>query len=133
MNKEDFETLALEAIKLIPQKFLNKLSNVVITIQDKPDKWQLQSLKMGEGYYLLGLYEGIPQSQRRHYTNVLPDKITLFQKNIEREGKGETNLIKKIIKNTIWHEIAHHFGFDELELSQIEMKNEEPSPKFNKK
>lgn len=123
MSKKEFEKIVAEAIKFIPQKFLRKLANVVIIIQDKPDKWQLKKLKEQDGYRLLGLYEGVPQLQRGFYSSVLPDKITLFQKYIEEEGKGDINIIKEIVRNTVWHEIAHHFGFDESEIKKLKTKN----------
>jgi predicted Zn-dependent protease with MMP-like domain len=47
----------------------------------------------------------------------LPDKITIFKGPIERVAKSEKE-IKEIIKNTIWHEIGHHFGLSEKELEK---------------
>jgi len=56
----------------------------------------------------------------------LPDKITIFQKSIEAEADDEKD-IKEIVKNTVWHEIAHHFGMDEAQVRQAEVKRRKTS------
>ena len=64
----------------------------------------------------------MPQLERgANYTAVLPDKITIFQKPIEAAARDEKD-IKEIVKNTVWHEIAHHFGMDEARVRQAEAK-----------
>lgn len=121
MTQKKFEKLVNEAIKTIPEKFLKKLDNVVIFIKDEPNSYQGQFLT-------LGLYEGIPQTERWHYSQVLPDKITIFKKPIEKLAFQEANLklreekIKQIIKETVWHEIAHHFGMNEKEVREGEKR-----------
>jgi hypothetical protein len=68
---------------------------------------------------ILGLYEGVPQTKRWYYSQALPDKITIFKNSIERMACSEDE-IKKIVKNTVWHEIAHHFGMDERKIREVE-------------
>ena len=121
MTKEKFEEIVREGIKAIPKKFLEKLNNVNICIEDNPTSYQLGKLKNKEGFLLFGLYEGIPQTERRRYSQALPDKITIFKKPIEQVAKSEKK-IKEIVKNTVWHEIAHHFGMNEEEIQMIEKK-----------
>ena len=70
---------------------------------------------------LFGLYEGIPQIKREQYGQVLSDKITIFKNPIERVFRNPED-IKKAVKNTVWHEIAHHFGMDEKQVRQAEQK-----------
>jgi len=119
MKKEDFEKLVKEGIEDIPEKFLKKLDNVEIVVEEEPRPHQLESLKRSQGIRLLGLYQGIPQTKRCHYGEVLPDKITIFQKPIEEIALSEKE-IKKIVKNTVWHEIAHHFGMTEEQIKKAE-------------
>ena len=68
---------------------------------------------------LLGLYEGIPLTERYGYDMVLPDKITLFQKPIEAICDNQEQITEEISK-TLIHEIAHHFGLDDNHLDQLE-------------
>jgi len=121
MTQEKFEELVNEGIKAIPKKFLEKLDNVDIVIEDEPTPEQLRKLRMKGGSFIFGLYEGVPQTKRWHYGQVLPDKITIFQKPIEKIARSETE-VKKIVKNTVWHEIAHHFGMDERKVREAEYR-----------
>jgi len=122
MERKKFEMLVEEGMKAIPEKFLKKLDNVVIVVEREPSRDQLKKLKMRRGWALFGLYGGVPQTTRGgHYTNVLPDKITIFQKSIE-ENADDTEDVKRIVRNTVWHEIAHHFGMNEAEVRAAESK-----------
>lgn len=128
MTSEEFEEIVREAIKEIPKKFLDKLDNVDICVEDCPNLEQGKKLKIGKGYLLFGLYEGIPQTERRNYGQVLPDKITIFKKPIERAARSrliekfERREIIEIVRDTVWHEIAHHFGMDEKRVREAERK-----------
>ncbi|MDP3043579.1 MAG: metallopeptidase family protein [bacterium] len=122
LNQAEFEEIVSEGIKAIPEKFLRKLNNVAIVIEDEPTPDQIKKLNIHKGWALFGLYEGIPQAIRGiNYSAVLPDKITIFKKQIEGEARDKED-VKEIVKNTIWHEIAHHFGMSEARVRQAEMK-----------
>ncbi len=113
MTRKEFEKLVAKGIDSIPPRFLEKLSNVAVVIESKPTAPQKKKLKIRKGWTLFGLYEGVPQMSRGvNYGGVLPDKITIFQKPIEETAKNPGE-IEEIVKNTVWHEIAHHFGMDE--------------------
>jgi len=120
MERKKFEKMVNEGIKAIPKRFLEKLDNIAIIIEDEPTPYQLRKLR-NRGGLILGLYEGVPQTKRRHYSEVLPDKITIFQKPVERLTHSEKE-IKEIVKNTVWHEIAHHFGLEEKRIKEVESR-----------
>ena len=119
MNCKEFEKTVKEGIKAIPKRFLEKLNNVSLCIEEEPTPYQLQKLRTRKNPLILGLYEGVPQTKRLYYGQVLPDKITIFKKPIEEVARSEEE-IKEIVKNTVWHEIAHHFGMDEREVRKAE-------------
>jgi predicted Zn-dependent protease with MMP-like domain len=121
MDREKFEELVKEGIDAIPERFLEKMDNVDIVIEDKPSEEQIKKLKLGKYSRLFGLYEGIPQTKRGYYSGVLPDKITIFKKPIEEVAFNDEQ-IKEIVKNTVWHEIAHHFGMDEERVRKAEKR-----------
>ena len=121
MNQEKFEGIIKEGIKAIPERFLEKLDNVDIVIEDEPTPYQLRKLRARENSLIFGLYEGVPQTKRWHYGQVLPDKITIFKKPIEEMARSEKE-IQEIVKNTVWHEIAHHFGMDEKGVREAEVR-----------
>ncbi len=125
MELEKFGKLVNEGIKAIPKRFLEKLDNVDIVIEDEPTSYQLRKLRVRGNSIIFGLYEGVPQTKRGYYGQVLPDKITIFQKPIEQVAHSEEE-IKEIVKNTVWHEIAHHFGLDEKRVREAEVRRKKP-------
>jgi len=122
LNRTEFEKIVKEGIRAIPEKFLRKLENVAIIVEDEPTLAQKKKLNLHPSWTLFGLYEGVPQLERgTNYSAVLPDKITIFQNPIEALARDEKD-IKEMVKNTVWHEIAHHFGMDEARVRQAEAK-----------
>ncbi|HCC59764.1 MAG: hypothetical protein A2402_00005 [Candidatus Staskawiczbacteria bacterium RIFOXYC1_FULL_37_43] len=118
MNHEEFEQLVKQGIDAIDERFLQKLKNVEIVIEDDPSLYQIEKLRM-KGGFLFGLYEGVPQTKRESYGQVLPDKITIFKNPMEQVFSNPED-IKRAVKDTVWHEIAHHFGMDEKQVRQAE-------------
>ena len=121
MTIEKFEELVNEGIKAIPKKFLAKLDNVDIVIENEPTSEQLEKLRIRRDSFLFGLYEGIPKTKRWGYGQVLPDKITIFKNPIEKIAQSEQK-VKRLVRDIIWHEIAHHFGMDEKEVRKVESR-----------
>lgn len=120
--KYDFKQLVQQAIEELPERIRTKMDNVEIVIEDLPTKEQLTRAGVARGHSLFGLYQGVPQTKRGvYYGNVLPDKITLFKRVIEGRHQN-TDAIKERVKRTVWHEIAHHFGFDEKGVRDLERK-----------
>jgi len=122
LSREEFEEMVEAGIAETPEKFLRQLDNVVIVVEDEPTRQQAKRLNIHADWTLFGLYEGVPQAARGdHYTSVVPDKITIFRRPIEAAAESREE-IKEIVKNTVWHEIAHHFGMDEDEVRRAEAK-----------
>ena len=122
IERKVFRDMVEAGMADIPDRFLKKLDNVSIVIEDEPTPEQIKKLNLRSGWTLFGLYEGVPQTSRgSNYGSVLPDKITIFQKPIEQAAKNSDD-VKEIVKNTVWHEIAHHFGMNEKEVRQSESK-----------
>lgn len=120
MEKEKFEQLVLKAIEKLPEEFLELLDNVDVCVEDYPTHKQFTQEDTDSDTLLLGLYEGVPQTNRgSYYGMVVPDKITIFQKNIESVTSSD-NEIEEQIQQTVRHEIAHHFGSSEETLRIIE-------------
>jgi len=122
MDREKFEILVVEAIDNLPLEFRNKLENVDVIVEDWPTSRQLKEVKLSHRSQLLGLYQGVPQTNRgRGYGLVPPDKISIFRKPIEGQCHSNEEIGVKITE-VVCHEIAHHFGIDERTLRSIEDK-----------
>ncbi|MDP3982022.1 MAG: metallopeptidase family protein [bacterium] len=122
VSPQEFEQLVEEGIAEIPEKFQSLLDNVAIVIEEKPSQEQRERMKLDEhNTTLLGLYEGIPQTQRSFYSHVVPDKITIFRLPM-LEVCSTPEEVRKTVKNTVWHEIAHHFGSNEYRVREAEQE-----------
>ena len=126
MDRQKFEQLVAHAVEELPDEFREMLENIDVVVEDLPSIGQLRKLKLGRGMTLLGLYEGIPLTQRNSgYSMVPPDKITIFRKVIEDKFSNSDEVsIKAEIQKVVRHEIAHHFGIGDGRLSEIERERE---------
>jgi len=120
MKQRQFEQLVDKALESLPPEFQQLLDNVAIFIEDRPSRSLLRELGMSANDTLLGLYEGVPQTERTtSYDLVTPDRITLFQRPIEDSCDTDTEVAEEI-RRTILHEVGHHFGIDDDRLDEIE-------------
>jgi predicted Zn-dependent protease with MMP-like domain len=125
MERAEFEKLVARAVNNLPEEFQDRLENVDIVVADQPTRYQLSKSDIEPGNILLGLYEGIPQTERgSHYGMVPPDKITIFQKSIEAVYHEDLKIIREI-ERVVKHEIAHHFGIGDARLDEIEGNRED--------
>ncbi len=118
MQQEEFEELVLDAVEGLPQKLLSNLDNLVIVVEHWPSAEQMAEHGLESRDELMGLYEGIPLTERAGYNLVPPDKITIFQGPLEAMCSTLEELVTEVQK-TVRHEIAHHFGFDEDSLEEL--------------
>ena len=115
MDDAEFEKLVGEALDSLPEEFAKKLSNVSVTFADEPTPYQLRKMRLPPWALLFGLYEGVPQTRRGHYTAVLPDKVTIFKNSILRVSNTPEE-VRAQVRATVIHEIGHHFGLSDQEL-----------------
>ena len=119
ISREQFERLVHKALSDIPPDIRLSIQNVDIVVDNVASMNQIAGTGIENEMELLGLYEGIPITERYGYDMVLPDKITLFQKPIEAICDNQEQITEEISK-TLIHEIAHHFGLDDNPLDQLE-------------
>lgn len=110
MTNEDFGQIVRDTIEHLPREFKSQLDNVDIVIED----WPGEDLPVITPGLLLGLYQGLPKTKRFSYS-LLPDKITIFKGPILHIAHDD-NEAKQIIKDTVLHELGHHFGLSDEEL-----------------
>jgi predicted Zn-dependent protease with MMP-like domain len=106
----EFETLVADALDTIPPALRAAMQNVAIFIEDESP---------AGGPVLLGLYEGIPLTERdQWYAGVQPDRITIFQLPILRICRTREDVVAEV-RTTVVHEVAHHFGIDDDRLHEL--------------
>lgn len=127
VNHDDFARLVAEEYpRAVPEKFLPLVKNCAVLVEDDPEGELLDEMGVPEDGTVLGLYRGVPLSERGSDYGVageLPDTVTLYRLPIlneaEDSGGGEDE-IRRVIRETIWHEVAHHFGLDEDAVMKME-------------
>jgi len=67
---------------------------------------------------LMGEYIGVPLTERGAWEAPPPDKIVLYQKNIEAACESEDE-IREEVRLTVLHELGHYFGMDEEQLEDV--------------
>ncbi len=122
MRPEEFEESVERALLRLPERIRGMMDNVAVCVEDQASREQLDSVGVRSKNALLGLYEGIPQNAwGRGWGNNLPDKVTIFRIPIEKMSSGPEDM-EELIRDVVWHEVAHHFGFDEEEVAALEEK-----------
>lgn len=108
VDPERFEELVGDALDQIPEELVVLMDNVVVLVADEPDE---------EG--LLGLYEGVPLTEREAYGGLeLPDRITIYRLPICALAATEDDVVDEVAV-TVVHEVAHHFGIDDDRLDEL--------------
>ena len=121
MNRTQFEEYVDEGIAALPEWVRKELNNVAFLLSDAPTRTQREENDLGENDTLFGLYEGVPLSERGNTEVLMPDRITIFMEPILEIYKREDD-VRECVKNTIWHEVAHHFGHGEEWVEAEEQK-----------
>ena len=114
----DFGAVIDAAIERLPATFLAELGSVAITVEDEPTPDQLASVGAA-GLY--GLYFGVPRTRWGADGAAAPSRITLFSGPLSRANPDPRRLEEAIVE-TLYHEIAHHFGIDDARLHEIQRR-----------
>ena len=122
MNPAEFDRLVAAAYARIPARFRKRLKNIAMVVEPEPAPAQLARGRTPRGSTLLGLYEGRPLTKRSVFESfAMPDRITIFQGPHERLASSPEHLAK-LVEDTVWHEVAHYFGMDELQVRAAEQR-----------
>lgn len=116
-----FEQLVEEALEDIPAALWEAIDNVAIAVADWPTRDQQEEIEIPPGNLLLGLYEGVPLTERTSgYGLAPPDVITIFRRPILHICRpGDEAGVRDQVRRTVLHEIAHHFGISDERLVEL--------------
>lgn len=124
MDRKRFERLVAEVgFSPVPEKFRAKLKNVALTVEDEPSDDVRKDFELADDETLLGLYLGIPLTERGSDYGIgptLPDRIVIYYYPTLDEAEDANIPVRQVVAETIWHEVAHHFGLDEDEVAKRE-------------
>ena len=118
LRQARFARLVARALDGLPAEFRDQMRNIEIVVEDEPSQEQKRD---GE---LLGLYEGVPLTDRGAMEPYLPDRISIFRGPIERMTASPRRQAD-IVRDTVVHEIAHHFGISDERLRELGLGDED--------
>jgi predicted Zn-dependent protease with MMP-like domain len=110
IGRARFEELVGDALDLIPEELAARMDNVAVFVEEVDE----------EDRSLLGLYEGVPLTERQGYGElaVMPDRITIYRRPILAICHSEADVVEEV-RTTVIHEVAHHFGIDDDRLDEL--------------
>ena len=111
----DLEALVIDALERLPATYRERLGSVAIVIEDEPTAEQLAAVR-APGLY--GLYQGIPRTAWAADQISVPSKITIFRGPLMRSHRTPERLAAAVA-DTVYHEIAHHFGISDARLHEL--------------
>jgi predicted Zn-dependent protease with MMP-like domain len=118
---DDLHALASAALASVPEPFREHLGGVVIRIAEWPEDEVLKDMGFESPYDLLGLYQGIALTERSHAEVAPPvDMIFLYRQPLLAYWEDTGYDLRDIIRNTLIHEIGHHFGLSDDEMEALE-------------
>jgi predicted Zn-dependent protease with MMP-like domain len=113
---DDLEEMVVDALERLPAPFRDQLGSVAIVIEDEATPAQLASVG-ARGLY--GLYQGIPRTRLSADGAPTPSKITIFRGPLVRANRTP-GMLADAVAETVYHEIAHHFGISDARLHELE-------------
>jgi predicted Zn-dependent protease with MMP-like domain len=127
MEREKFVRLVEEALDGLPTTFRNRIRNVAVLVENVPPERLPRRSSRNAGIIdsdedkdlVLGIFEGVPTTKKSVFDLPAgPDRIVLYQKNIEAVCSNEDE-VRKEIRLTVLHELGHYFGMTEAQLEDI--------------
>jgi len=127
MEREKFVKLVEEALDSLPSRFRERIHNVAVLVENVPPEKLLRRGSRNIGIIdsddaeklVLGVFEGVPTTKKSVFDlPVGPDRIVLYQKNIEAVCSNEDE-IRREIRLTVLHELGHYFGMTEAQLEDV--------------
>jgi predicted Zn-dependent protease with MMP-like domain len=114
LSRAEFESVVDEALESLPKRFADMVENVVISVEDEPTD---DDLAAGDGpdSELLGIYRGVPLTERSHDMPLMPDEIALFRGPIGRIANSRREAVHEV-RETVIHELGHYFGLEDDDM-----------------
>jgi len=115
-SDDDIEAMVIDALEALPAPFRDQLGSVAIVIEEEASPAQLESVG-ARGLY--GLYQGVPRTRWAADGAPVPSKITIFRGPLVRASRSPERLAAAVT-DTVYHEIAHHFGISDARLHELQ-------------
>jgi predicted Zn-dependent protease with MMP-like domain len=117
----DIVEIARAALTDIPEELRRHVGGVAILVEEFPDDDTEEEMGLESPFDLLGLYQGV--SLDRKSVSDAPDdldRIFLYRRPLLDYWCETGESLEAIVRNTLIHEIGHHFGFSDEDMERFE-------------
>jgi predicted Zn-dependent protease with MMP-like domain len=119
LTRTEFDRVVRDALNSLPKRFADMVENVVIAVEEEPNREDLESFEHDDDpetdQELLGIYRGVPLTERSHDMTLLPDEIAIFRGPINRVARTRDEAVEEV-RETVIHELGHYFGLGDDEM-----------------
>ncbi|MBT8486139.1 MAG: metallopeptidase family protein [Phycisphaerales bacterium] len=119
-ERDRFDAILETVIESLPPRIRGLLEEAPVIVEDHPDPRIMAEMDLDpETDVLCGLHTGTPITERSVMDFLdEPETIHLFREGILEEA-GTWTHVEREIRITLLHEIGHHFGLDEEDLTAL--------------
>jgi predicted Zn-dependent protease with MMP-like domain len=119
----DLEALAARALAALPRRFKRHLGEVLVRVEEFPDRETERAMGLDSPFDIMGLYRGVALPHKS-VSDPLPgvDVIFLYRRPILDYWCETGEDLEAIVRHIMIHEIGHHFGFSDEDMERIERK-----------
>ena len=129
-NRDYFDKQVEWVLARLPQKVLHILTGVPLHVEDQPSKHLMRKLEIEYADELCGHFSGVPYGEANVINTLvgadvpMTTSVTIFRRGIvaiarNDDGKLPRNNLRREIRVTILHELAHLHGMDEDEIAEL--------------
>ena len=113
----EFEELVRQALDTLPGPYARLMENVAVVVEEAAPREVLADLDIDDENELLGLYHGLSMDKESFFQagGNLPARISIYRKPILRICRTKEEVVREV-RDTVVHEIGHHFGLDDDEM-----------------
>jgi predicted Zn-dependent protease with MMP-like domain len=115
LGRTAFERLVEEALDGLPEHFAEMLENIAVVVEEEPDPAVLRELGMDADEELMGLYLGVPITERDTQYQALPDRVAIYRGPVLRCCGSRREVVREV-RDTVVHELGHYFGLEDEEM-----------------
>jgi predicted Zn-dependent protease with MMP-like domain len=124
-TRREFDEQLEWVLERMPPLVHELIESVPLHVEDYPSPQVMREMGVRRREELCGLYTGIAIDEKSIlHSGVMPDVVTIYREGIlaaaaDRRGHVGRRRLREEIRITILHELAHHHGLDEDELSEL--------------
>jgi predicted Zn-dependent protease with MMP-like domain len=108
-SEQEFEEIVRSALDDLPSEFEHALEDVAVVVSDR-----------GAEEHAYGEYVGLKAGGSNFFGGGgVPDEILIFRDTLVRDFGDDPKLLRAKVTETLRHEVAHHFGFDEQGVKKL--------------